>query len=133
MAVHPEYPGLTVQVMVNSKPLPEYQDPNAIDDPKDVTRYIKAQAGTEFEIVQVFLDGFAGSDDIRTRCYIDGQMMRKPISTGASRKSVPRQKIAGVKEKKGNSWYWRPFQFQKLCASKSTYIFHSCQTVAHCF
>ena len=83
MAVHPEYPGLTAQVMVNGEPLPEYEDTDAIDDPKVVTRYIEAQAGTTFEIVQVFPDNFAGSDDVLTKYYIDGQNVRSPIDTSA--------------------------------------------------
>ncbi|KAH4400484.1 hypothetical protein HBH92_232170 [Parastagonospora nodorum] len=90
MAVHPEYPGLTVQVVMNGEPLPEYEDEDATDDPKVVTKYIEAQAGTEFEIVQVFPDGFAGSDDVRTRCYIDNQEVHSPIST-----SISRQKRTG--------------------------------------
>ncbi|KAH5159734.1 hypothetical protein HBH69_060220 [Parastagonospora nodorum] len=87
MAVHPEYPGLTVQVVVNGEPLPEYEDEDATDVPKVVTKYIEAQAGTEFEIVQVFPDGFAGSDDVRTRCYIDNQEVHSPISTSISRQT----------------------------------------------
>ncbi|KAH4483953.1 hypothetical protein HBH89_231550 [Parastagonospora nodorum] len=120
MAVHPEYPGLTVQVVMNGEPLPEYEDEDATDDPKVVTKYIEAQAGTEFEIVQVFPDGFAGSDDVRTRCYIDNQEVHSPISTSISRQSRPRKKIAYVNEKKKDGWYSRSFQFQMLCVMEAS-------------
>jgi hypothetical protein len=133
MAVHPEYPGLTVQILVNGEPLPEYEDEDATDNPKVVTKYIEAQAGTDFEIERVYPDGLSGSDDVRTRCYINDQEVRSFVNTSISRQSGPRKKIAYVKERKRNSWYRRSLQFQRLCISKSTYVAHSCWTVAHCF
>ena len=58
MAVHDDYPGLTVQVVVNSEPLEEYKNDDEEELPKTTTRYIESELGAEFAIKTTFTPPF---------------------------------------------------------------------------
>ena len=58
MAVHDDYPGLTVQVVVNSEPLEEYKHDDEEELPKTTTCYIESKPGAEFAIKTSFTPPF---------------------------------------------------------------------------
>lgn len=50
MAIHPAYPGLEVEILVDGAALPEYVDSEVVDDEETVTRYVEASSGAAFAV-----------------------------------------------------------------------------------
>lgn len=71
MAIHADYPGLTVEIYVNGKPLEEYKDPEEEDAPTTTTRYVECRSGVEFAIKTNFTSPFEPMD-MSLRAYLDG-------------------------------------------------------------
>jgi hypothetical protein len=69
MAIHPAHPGITVQIMVNGQPLPEFDDTEAVQEPSVMSKYIEAQAGSEFEITSTFTDPSPEKKDTNIKYY----------------------------------------------------------------
>ncbi|KAF1926053.1 uncharacterized protein M421DRAFT_7279 [Didymella exigua CBS 183.55] len=64
MAIHEDFPGLKVEVIINSKALPENFDEESQVDPDEVVRFVEAEAGAEFAIKWSFDKHFPKSKDI---------------------------------------------------------------------
>ncbi|KAI4696340.1 uncharacterized protein J4E88_000515 [Alternaria novae-zelandiae] len=78
MAIHTDYPGLTVEIYVDGKPLEEYEDSEEEDVPKTTTRYVECRSGAEFAIHTNFKAPFTPMDtDLCVR--LDGVIMSKFI------------------------------------------------------
>ena len=58
MAVHDDYPGLTVQVIVHGEPLEEYKHDDEEELPKTIIRYIESKPDAEFAIKTTFTPPF---------------------------------------------------------------------------
>jgi hypothetical protein len=50
MAVHPDYPELTVDIVVEGSALQEYPNPDPEPSPKAVTKYVEATSGAKFSV-----------------------------------------------------------------------------------
>jgi len=71
MAIHADYPGLTVEIYVDGKPLEEYEHEEEQEKTKTTTRYIECQSGAKFEIRTKFRPPFAPRD-LSIRVHLDG-------------------------------------------------------------
>ena len=71
MAIHADYPGLTVEIYVDGKPLEEFKNPEEEDVPKTTTRYVECRSGAEFDIRTNFRPPFAPMD-ISIEAWLDG-------------------------------------------------------------
>jgi hypothetical protein len=58
MAIHDDYPGLTVEILVDGKPLAEYKDDEEEEVPKTTSRYGECRSGAEFAIRTTFTAPF---------------------------------------------------------------------------
>ncbi|KAE8835145.1 hypothetical protein PTNB85_06478 [Pyrenophora teres f. teres] len=58
MAVHDDYPGITVQVIADGQPLKEYEPKDKEEPPKAITRYVESISGVEFAINTTFTPPF---------------------------------------------------------------------------
>jgi hypothetical protein len=74
MAVHDDCPGLTVEILVDGKPLEEYAYEEEDELPNTTTRYVECRSGTEFAINTNFKAPFAPME-MSIRVYLDGAKM----------------------------------------------------------
>lgn len=117
MAVHPDYPGLEVEVTVDGKPLEEYVSSDETDDPKTITRYIEAVSGTEFALKLAFGDKFPTKHDVGFEIEIVGNAVR---SSCRRKDSLPKvEVIKGTNYLIESQWFLQHFAFSELRISKS--------------
>jgi len=118
MAIHPDYPGLKVEVEVNHEPLHEYQDDEVQGESRVVTRYIEAQSGEEFKVKYSFEDPFPNDKDVGLVVKIDGNL----VDDGFCRKEKFTKGGAfhteGVEVKAGSKWRVQRLCFGELRISK---------------
>ncbi|KAF2117502.1 hypothetical protein BDV96DRAFT_597437 [Lophiotrema nucula] len=79
MAVLPEYPGLKVEIVVDSAPLREYDDiGNAPQSPRTVTKYIETrlQDRKTFQVRVTLTPQFDFQYDLRVVANLDGKLAR---------------------------------------------------------
>jgi hypothetical protein len=118
MAIHTDYPGLKVEIVVNGQPLPEYDDETNTPDSNVVTKYVEAESGAEFSINYSFDKTFPTSHDVNVRCSLDGRQVRKP-RVGRTKLLCERgQKITGLRVQEGKSWGLKKFRFSDLVVGK---------------
>jgi hypothetical protein len=81
MAVHHDYPGLTVEILVDGKPLEEYENTDEEEQPKTITRYVECRSGAEFAITTKFRAPFTPMDTQLRACLdvmkVDGKFVKK--------------------------------------------------------
>jgi hypothetical protein len=70
MAICDDYPGLKVEVLVDSRPLTEYDDDEAT--PRTISKYIEGRSGKEFALRITFAHPFPTKYGVETRVSIDG-------------------------------------------------------------
>jgi hypothetical protein len=78
MAVHGDCPGLTVEILVDGKPLAEYAYEEEEELPKTTTRYVECRSDSEFKIRTNFKPPFAPMD-ILLRTSLDGTCVSRRI------------------------------------------------------
>lgn len=84
MAIIHGVKGLEVTLIVDGKPLQEYEPlPDENDDSSEkVTRYVVAEAGKEFGILVTRSKGFSNGApkwDLSTKFYVDGKKVRQML------------------------------------------------------
>ena len=79
MAIHADYPGLTVEILLDGRPLKEYQHEEEEDAPKIATRYVECRSGAEFKIRTGFAPPFAPID-MGLRVCLDGVRVNSTIA-----------------------------------------------------
>ncbi|KAF2127284.1 hypothetical protein P153DRAFT_358892 [Dothidotthia symphoricarpi CBS 119687] len=118
MAIHPVYPGLTVQVTVNDQPLPEYDDEDATTDPKVVTKYLEAQSGTEFAIKYTFAEPFPSSKDVGVFIYVNDKLCNASLIRRVKLFDPSGHTKTGVRTQTDNGWVLHHFRFDDLVMSE---------------
>ncbi|RYO64495.1 hypothetical protein AA0116_g3223 [Alternaria tenuissima] len=80
MAIHNDYPGLTVQIICGGKPIEEhvYEEDEEREEPKTTIRYIECQSNTEFAIKTTFRPSFAPLD-LAIHVHLDGIKVNRLI------------------------------------------------------
>lgn len=79
MAIHNDYPGLKVEIVVNGQALQEYEDKSDKANAKVVTRYVEARAGAAFSVVVSFEQPFQNNRGIAMHVLVDGNTIRRPV------------------------------------------------------
>jgi hypothetical protein len=124
MAILP-HSGLTVQIVVDGQPLPEYDDEDPGQDPTLVTKYIEAQAGSEFRISHSYDENFRPKQDIRASCYIDGTLVRRKVVCVAKHVQDKIHVIEGTIRIDGQLCVLQRFCFNNLAICKN--VFSRCK------
>jgi len=107
MAVHADYPGLTVEIYVDGRPLKEYQHEEEEDTPKVATRYVECRSGAEFSIKTKFKAPFKPMDTSIV-AYLDGTRVH-------SQAAQPHEMLTRVYNQRQHEWKenggWRASNF----------------------
>ncbi|KAI4666081.1 uncharacterized protein J4E78_003548 [Alternaria triticimaculans] len=113
MAVHADYPGLTVEIYVDGKPLKEYEhEEEEENEPKITTRYIECRSGAEFEIRTSFKSPFIPMD-IAVGSSLNGKLVHGLVVTKKNMlKTVAVQSETTWGER--GSWRASKFRFSDL-------------------
>jgi hypothetical protein len=126
MAVLPAHPGLSVQVVVDDQPLPEYDDEDATQDDGSITKYIEACSGSEFKINLIYDKPFQKNKDLRVCCYIDGSLVSSLFFCGPHSITGKGYFIGELCRKEGAIWQRRKFHFQDLdVGTKNRFLYSS--------
>jgi hypothetical protein len=75
MAIHPDYPGLGAEVIVDGDPLTEYRcdDGDVDDQPNTFTKYVQVASNGNFSIRYTIPQGVYGAYGVRANIKIDGK------------------------------------------------------------
>lgn len=76
MAVHPDYPELEVEVVVNDEALLEYNGDEEEENP-EVTRYVEASSGASFAVRYTIPSALFTEHSVRAAIEIDCIKMRR--------------------------------------------------------
>jgi hypothetical protein len=71
-------PGLEAEVVVDGKPLREYNDSDP-SPPKTVSKYVEVTSGAEFEIRYRFRAPFPRNRTVSMKVTVDGREMDEPL------------------------------------------------------
>jgi hypothetical protein len=119
MAIHKDYPGLKVEIVVNDKALPEYEDPDIECKPNEVVRYVEAEAGAEFAIRYNYDKTLLKDHDLGEDAYVDGQPIQKNFTKkGTLVKSSPIY-ICTVERELDGCYTEQTLHFGELATSES--------------
>jgi len=78
MAKLTDVPGLKAEVVVDGKPLKEYNDPDPFP-PKTVSKYVQATSGVEFGIFYKFRAPFPRNRTVSMKVTVDGRELDEPL------------------------------------------------------
>jgi hypothetical protein len=120
MAIHPDHPGLTVEVTVDDQPLEEYTDADDVTDPKTITRYTDARYGAEFAIKFNFESPFPANSDVGYKIWVDGKLVKAAFVYQRQLLIRGPYITSGAKIKGKAGWYLQRFCFADLRISKYT-------------
>ena len=112
MAIHADYPGLTVEIYVDGKPLEEHEQEEEEDAPKTTTRYVECRSGAEFAIHTNFKAPFAPMD-MDVRVYLDGTSMHRRMVHRREMFAEPYIQFR-TKWRNGEKWHASKFLFSDL-------------------
>jgi hypothetical protein len=78
MAIHPNFPGLSAEVVVDSNPLMEYRDEdNKAGEQSDaITKYVQVTSDTNFGVCYTIPKGLHGARGVRSNLKVDGKSVR---------------------------------------------------------
>ncbi|KAH6875376.1 hypothetical protein BKA58DRAFT_399584 [Alternaria rosae] len=113
MAIHADYPGLTVEIFVDGKPLEEYEpEEKEENEPKTTTRYIECRSGAQFAIKTNFRSPFAPMN-ISICVRLDGA---RAGSVFAQKHAMLQELYtqSSTKWKEGGKWRASKFLFSDL-------------------
>ncbi|KAJ4986461.1 hypothetical protein SVAN01_08023 [Stagonosporopsis vannaccii] len=103
MAVHEDYPGLKVEVVVDDKPLHEYDKAEKFThNGSHVIRYVEALAGTEFAITLEFDKPLRRDRGMVCRVLADGNSIASPIIDTNFRKWPYKRCVSSVTRFEGS-------------------------------
>ena len=116
MGVHSAYPGLTVEVHVNGKPVQEYEREGIASEECTVTRYIEATTAAKIQVV-IHIPAGLLPKDVSINANFDEPKRRHGRYSHASEQSRT-EVIETVYEKIGKYWYYSDITFAELSISK---------------
>lgn len=118
MAILPFCPGLTVEIVANGTPLPEYDDDSDRPTlPDTLTKYVEATSGAEFAIRMSFQAPFTSAMDVRFWVFVDGKHI---TSSYASKIHLFNNDtlVSDVRARSGTNWVARKLRFAQLKLGK---------------
>ncbi|KAL1797354.1 hypothetical protein ACET3X_003960 [Alternaria dauci] len=117
MAIHNDYPGPTVQIISDGKPLDEYvyeeEEEEEEEEAKTTTRYIECQSHTEFAIETIFKPPFSPLD-LAIQVRLDGVKVSGVVAHKEEMLNKTYTQSA-TKWKEGGKWQASKFVFSDLC------------------
>lgn len=118
MAIHNDYPGLTVQIICGGKPIEEhvYEEDEEREEPKTTIRYIECQSNTDFAIKTTFRPSFAPLD-LAIHVHLDGIKVNRLIVHKHQMLNETYVQSA-TKWKEGQKWRASKFFFSGLNVGK---------------
>ena len=128
MAIHKDYPGLKVEIVVNDTALPEHEDPELECRSNEVIRYVEAEAGAEFAIRCHFDETFPRDRDVSEDIYIDGQVIVKQFEKKADIGLNSPYHIRDLERRVRGRYMKQSFCFGELITSKIFPCRCRCQT-----
>ena len=115
MAIAKAHPNLKVEVFVKGAPLEEYvdDDDRTLDD--EVTKYIEASSGDNFEVKYCFSPGFSIRHSILVELNIDGEYATGSVlNPGSSVRWNNAYTFKGSRAFEDGEYYLRKFCFSQL-------------------
>jgi hypothetical protein len=117
MAIHSDYPGLNVQIIVNGQPLPEYVDNDEPSSPKGSTQYVEAKSGSEFMVNASFSPPFPAAD-VSFKIKLDGNTVKTSLRDKSTLLTANGHSFGGALSKSGDNWFEAKFCFAALDIGK---------------
>lgn len=115
MAVHPDFPGLEVQITIDNDALQEYVNPDPESDSKTVTKFIEARDGAQFAVRFVIPGGLFHNYDIRAAIRLDGKHMAGKVYKREKYRNGGADTSVGCSQARINGMNMgQDFQFSKL-------------------
>lgn len=112
MAISNETPGLRAEILVDGRPLPEYEDDEA--ELNTVTTYIEASSDKEFALRWDFAHPFPEQYGVEMRVSIDGADYRINIKEADKLYKRGGHTKTGVGHKKRSQCFRRNYRFTAL-------------------
>jgi hypothetical protein len=114
MAIHPDYPGLSAEVVVDGQPLREYVD-DELPQPGIVTTYIEVETNADFAVRYTIPKGLNGVCGVRGNLRIDGKNI---CSRNIVHKQLEKRDVTKCLDSlflnRGTSSYTQKFRFSQL-------------------
>ncbi|KAI1510760.1 hypothetical protein Ptr86124_010565 [Pyrenophora tritici-repentis] len=102
IAIQKDYPGVTVQVIANGRPLKEYEDEDEEGPSKSITRYVESTSGVEFAIKTTFTPPFEESSEEEGKrlessfCFSNLEIVEENHDTIASAMLKPVESLGAI-------------------------------------
>ena len=112
MTIHPDHPGLEVEVVVNDVPLKEYDDEEA--PPHTVTKYVESTSGANFKVRYRFTKPFLTTHGVSLDLSLDGIYMAGSICCNLELLNDEWDFQEGAEFLVNGAWYMRKFFFSEL-------------------
>ncbi|KAH5330007.1 hypothetical protein HBI12_065300 [Parastagonospora nodorum] len=120
MAIHQDHPGLTVELVANSKPLQEYDNTSEETGPGEVTKYIEARSGMEFMVRYKFVAPFPDKKDVGYKVIVDGKRVKNSFFKRGELLKTGSFFTHGVTVGSDSKWVVQHFAFADLCMKNSS-------------
>lgn len=115
MAIIATAPGVEVQVFVNGQACVEYNDDDEVAAARNVTKYIEAESGANFEFRIRIKPEFAYQDhDLKFYVLVDGTVMCRSVVEKRKVRKDHKLKLESTRFCKNNQWFQRKFTFSNL-------------------
>ncbi|KAF1850027.1 uncharacterized protein K460DRAFT_326501 [Cucurbitaria berberidis CBS 394.84] len=113
MAVLDDVPGLKAEVIVDGRPLREYDDDEETSS-KAVTKYVEAQSGAEFAIRSVFSAPFPLQYGVEMKVSVDGDIYRRTYKCPDELYREGGHNQKGISYQEDGNWVRRYYRFTAL-------------------
>lgn len=118
MAIHPDFPGLKVEIVVQKKALQEHDDLDVCVDPMTTTRYLEAPSGAAFGMQYTFLEYFPVDRAVSMSMFVDGMRMQVLTSRAEKLRAVTTRLAHEHKTVLDGVWGAQKMHFSDLNTSK---------------
>jgi hypothetical protein len=116
MTVCDQYPGLTAEIVVDHRPLKEYEDDEA--EPGAISRYVEAASGKEFSMRFTFTRPFPTEHGVEICVSVDGEQSRVLSYSPEELYRPEGHYKRGVGFQKDGQWYRQNYRFTALNIGK---------------
>lgn len=120
MAIHPRFPSLKAEVIVNGSASKEYNDGNDNDvDTTRTSRYVEAVSNANFKVcVTIDEKGLSKKYGVRSTVFVDGNRAQVRVLNRSMMESQVEQTFKGVSSTVNGHMMEAAFRFSNLVISK---------------
>ncbi|KAF2035317.1 hypothetical protein EK21DRAFT_54266 [Setomelanomma holmii] len=112
MAISGDHPGLLVEIIVDGRPLQEYEDEDA--PPNTITKYVEASSGKEFAMKFTFSPPLPTQYGVEARVNIDGASIRVVSYAPDELYKPGGHTKSGVSYQENGQWFRQNYCFTAL-------------------